>query len=62
MVKAEGWFNGGSEIVMFGSSHVTGSGTINRVMAIRGDNQLITWSDTARTNAPYAFTIYYTKA
>ena len=61
MVKAEGWFNGGSEIVMFGSTHVNASGTINRAMAIRGDNQFVTWSDTARTNAPYAFTIYYTK-
>lgn len=61
MVKAEGWFNGGSEIVVFGSTHVSSSGTINRAMAIRGDNQLVTWSDSARTNAPYAFTIYYTK-
>ena len=61
LVRAEGMFYGGGEYIAFGSAHVRADGTANRTMAIRADNQLITYSDTARTNAPYSFTIYYTK-
>lgn len=62
LVKAEGMFYGGGEYIAFGSVHVRADGSPNRSMAIRSDNQLVTYSDTARTNAPYSFTIYYTKA
>ena len=61
LVRAEGVFYGGGEYIAFGSVHVRADGTPNRSMAIRSDNQLITYSDISRTNAPYSFTIYYTK-